>query len=102
MSQKQENAHPVLYIPSQSHLCTCCELSSQENQTFGGVSLTLCHNKWLLATEPQDLPQVTSRRIHGERNGTDTDTFPVSSVFSCYHHSTIAPFTYITTPRGVR
>jgi hypothetical protein len=59
-------------------------------------------SRWPLTVEAQVRARVDPCGICGGQSGTGAGFSPSYSVFPCQYHSTIAPYSSVTAPRGVR
>jgi hypothetical protein len=84
---------------SRSHLPSVCYSFEMEYTKFHHER---CFSYFLLNAETRVRSQVISSEIRGGRSDTVAGFSPSSSVSPANHHSTIAPYSSITAPRGVR
>jgi hypothetical protein len=59
-------------------------------------------SRWPITAKARVRARVSPCGVCGVQSGTGADFSPSSSVFPCQYHYTIAPYSSIAVPRGVR
>jgi hypothetical protein len=67
-----------------------------------GRAMAQAVTRWPLIREARVRARVSPCGICGRQSSTGTGFSPSSSVFLCQYHSTIPPYSCITTSRGVQ